>query len=94
MLEVIPISGFDWNFVEEEHAKKFPGRDVLSLRRKFALLHRRQIKTGDTNMPKDVRLAKRIKYLQGQRADVGDCTEVFDIERGMNFFVILLLIVD
>ena len=82
MLQIMPIGGDDWEAVLEEHSILFPGREVESLRRKFSLLHRKKIPTGDPRCPEEVILAKRIKYQISSRADVGDGEEEMDLATG------------
>ena len=48
--------------------------------RKYATLYRKPIPTGDPNCPEEVKLAKRIKYLIGNKASVGDAEEEFNLE--------------
>ena len=45
-------------------------------------LQRKTIPTGDPTCPPEVKQAKRIKYKLGQKADLGDATEPFDLENG------------
>ena len=54
-----------------QHSVLFPGRDVDSIRRKYHTLHRRGIPTGDPLCPADVKLAKKVKYDIGVKADLG-----------------------
>ena len=42
-------------------------------------MHRRKIPTGDPNIPPEVRLAKRVKHLIGDKAEVCDGTEDFSM---------------
>ena len=79
MLSVLPIGPQEWEEVAELHSVSFPGRDVVSLRRKFTTLHRKKIPTGDPNMPPAVRLAKQVKYAIADKAELGDGTGEFDI---------------
>ena len=82
--EVLPIGPEEWDEVVNKHAvgcRWIPGRDVDSIRRKFASLHRKQIPTGDPNMPEDVKLAKRIKYMIGDKANIGDGEEEYQLEQ-------------
>ena len=44
---------------------EFLGRYVDSLRRKYTSIHREKVPTGDPNMPEEVRLAKKLKYMIG-----------------------------
>ena len=79
---VLPIGQDEWEEVAQQHATSFPGRDIDSIRRKFATLHRKQIPTGDPSMPPEVRRAKRVKYLIGDKANLGDGEEGYDLESG------------
>ena len=79
--EVLPIGPDEWETVVTKHAIGYPGRDVDSIRRKFESLHRKQIPTGDPNMPEEVRLAKRVKYMIGDKANIGDGEEDYQLEQ-------------
>jgi hypothetical protein len=82
MNNILPIGGDDWLAVLAEHSLDFPGREVDSLRRKFSILHRKKVPTGDPRCPLDVKLAKRIKYEISSRADIGDGEEEMDLASG------------
>jgi len=82
MEEVLPIGPDEWDRVLVEHSNLFPNRDVESLRRKYHTLHRKKIPTGDPSMPLEVKMAKRIKYKIGERANLGDGEEGFDLATG------------
>ena len=45
MDEILPIGQEEWETVVERHSKDYPGRDVDSVRRKFATMHRKEIPT-------------------------------------------------
>jgi hypothetical protein len=59
----MPIGNDKWDVVLKQHSLSYPGREVESVHRKFAQLHR--VKTpstgGDPRCPQEVKLAKRIK---------------------------------
>ena len=82
MERILPIGTDEWKAVLDEHSVKFPGRTVLSIRRRYQTLHRKQAPTGSPNMPEDVRQAKRIKHNIGKRAELCDGTEEFNLEEG------------
>ena len=71
MSEILPIGPEQWSAVSSRHAEKFPGREVESLRRKFTELHRKSVPSGDPNIPEDIRIAKKIKFEIGVKADIG-----------------------
>ena len=52
MEEILPIGQDEWDEVVSRHSIGFPGRDIDSIRRKYATLHRKSIPTGDPSMPK------------------------------------------
>jgi hypothetical protein len=83
-LAIKPISQNDWEQVLEEHNLEYGDkkRSVDSLRRKFAMLHRKKIPTGDPFCPEEVRLAKRLKYAIGMQADIGTGEEDYNIIDG------------
>jgi hypothetical protein len=69
-----PTGGDQWDIVLKQHSLSYPGREVESLHRKFAQLHRVK-PTGDPSCPQEVKLAKCIKCIISSRADIGDGTE-------------------
>ena len=75
------------------HSETYPYRDVRSIRRKFTSLHRRNIPTGDPDCPEEVKLAKRVFYLLGQKAAVGDGEEEFELEVQMVWNLAFQLVV-
>ena len=79
MLEILPIGPNEWQRVVDLHGEQYPGRDKDSIVRKFTALHRRKIPTGDPNMPPEIRLAKRIKYGIGDKAELADGTGEYDM---------------
>ena len=76
---ILPIGPEEWQAVADQHAVTYPeeARDTDSIRRKFANLHRKQIPTGDPSMPEEVKIAKRIKYKIGDKANIGDAEELW-----------------
>ena len=76
-----PIGSEEWQAVTDEHNEDFPGRSKESLMKKYATLYRKKIPTGDPNCPEEVKLAKQVKYLIGQKAAVGDGEEEFNLEQ-------------
>ena len=54
--DVLPVCMEEWKVVKARHAEAWSGthRDVPSLKRKYNVLHRLQIPTGDPNMPDKV----------------------------------------
>jgi len=62
--EIVPISHTDWDRVRDQHNEKFSeqNRTTESLRRKFQWMAKMKIPTGDPNMPRHIRVAKRANY--------------------------------
>ena len=77
---VLPIGSEGWKAVEAEHADEYPARCKNALMRKYATLYRKPIPTGDPNCPEEVKLAKRIKYMIGNKAAIGNAEEEFNLE--------------
>ena len=50
---------------------EFPGRGVDILQMKYTSFHRKKLPTGDPNMPQEVCLAKKVKYMIGDWAQLG-----------------------
>ena len=82
MEKILPIGTDEWKSVLDQHSIEYSGRSVLSIRRRYQNLHRKQAPTGSPNMPEDVRQAKRIKYKIGKRAELCDGTEEFHLDEG------------
>jgi hypothetical protein len=62
--EFLPISHTDWDRVRDQHNENFPeqNRTTDSLRRKFQWMAKLKMPTGDPNMPRHIRVAKRAMY--------------------------------
>ena len=80
MFEVLPICPDEWDEVLSRHTMQFPNRSVDSIRRKYQELHRKDVPTGDPHCPADVRLAKRVKYVIGDKAEMGGGEESYILE--------------
>ena len=84
LLEILqrvqPIGSEEWQQCVDEHNLVYPGRCKQSIMRKYATLYRKTIPTGDPNCPPAVKLAKKIKYLIGAKAAIGDGEEEFNLE--------------
>ena len=55
----------------ELHLFKFTGHDVDSLRRKHTSIQRKKVPIINPNMLEEVCLAKKIKYMIGDRVNLG-----------------------
>ena len=85
MERILPIGTEEWEQVQMEHSQNYPGRDIESIRRKYNSLHRKQVPTGNPNIPPEILAAKRIKQKIGDKADVGGGEdENFDLEAGFS----------
>jgi hypothetical protein len=62
--EIVPIGHTEWDRVRDKHNEIFPdqNRTTESLRRKFQWMVKMKIPTGDPNMPRHIRVAKRANY--------------------------------
>ena len=79
----LPIGPDQWQEVADIHERNgYNHRDPYSLRRKFNTLHKKTCPTGDPHMPEDVKQAKRIKYLIGDKANLIDASPQFDLLSG------------
>ena len=79
---ILPIGPDEWNEVLSLHSVVYPSRDRISISRKYNILHRKSIPTGDPHCPPEVRLANNIKYLIGAKANIGDVEEHYDLANG------------
>ena len=95
MQAILPIGPTEWDMVVDAHSAQYEGRDLDSIKRKYTSLHRKKIPTGSPNIPPEVKLAKRVKYMIGDKAEIGDGTEEYnmlddepeDVEEYANTFV-------
>lgn len=85
MERILPIGTEEWEQVQMEHTQQYPGRDIESIRRKYNSLHRKQVQTGNPNIPPEILAAKRVKQKIGEKADIGGGEdETFDLEAGFS----------
>ena len=59
--QILPIDTEGWNEVHDIFNSKHSPRGVESLKRKFNKLANKPVRTGNPNMPEDIKLAKSIK---------------------------------
>ena len=59
MERILPIGTEEWEQVQMDHSKNYPGRDVESIHRKYNSLHRKQVPTGDPNFGSSKRLGTK-----------------------------------
>ena len=78
--DVLPIGSDQWKEVADHHAAVYPFRSKEAIQRKYNSLQRKAIPTGDPDCPEEVRLAKQVKHLIGDKACIGDAEEEFDLE--------------
>eukprot|EP00536_Pseudo-nitzschia_multiseries_P017857 jgi/Psemu1/52907/gm1.52907_g len=78
---VMPASTDDWDDVADLHAEKFPGRDGTSIRNKFNQLQRKKAPTGNPNMRWDIKEAKEIHQLIGDKSFVVEGEDRYEVER-------------
>ena len=78
--DVLPIGSDQWKEVADRHAAVYPFRSKEAIQRKYNSLQRKAIPTGDPDCPEEVRLAKQVKHLIGDKACIGDAEEEFDLE--------------
>ena len=70
--ERVPATFTAWETVASLHEADGYDRTPESLRKRFATLHRKKIKTGDPLCPKNVREAKRLFHRLKEECDFGD----------------------
>jgi len=77
LLQHLPVGGEEWDAVARVHKSRYPdeNRSTDSLRRKFALLYRKNVPTGDPRIPRTVLLAKKIRDEMTERVDLGERAE-------------------
>ena len=69
-----------WKSVAHDHEVEFPGQGRTALMRKHSILHLKEMPIGDPDCPKEVKLAKQIKCMIGNKAAAGDTQEEFNHE--------------
>ncbi len=69
--ELLPIGYTEWECVWDRHVLLYPQQDqtVESLKRKFQVMVRAKIKTGNPNMPPHIRGAKRAYFAIVKKTD-------------------------
>lgn len=80
MEESLPIGPEEWEKLVSDRSSVYAGRTVNSLRRKYKILHRKPIPTGDPTIPSEVKQAKRVKFMIGQRVNIGGGEEEYNME--------------
>ena len=68
--------------VVHDHEMEFPGHGSTALMRKCSTLQQEQSPTGDPDCPEEVKFAKQIKCVIGNKAAVVDTEEGFNLEDG------------
>ncbi|KAI0556986.1 hypothetical protein FGB62_361g02 [Gracilaria domingensis] len=80
---ILSIGPIEWESVGKNHLDVYPAckRNVDSLRRKFASLHRQKVPTGNSHCPPEVQRAKRIIKLIKEKSEIGNAEDddEFDI---------------
>ena len=62
--EIVPISHTDWDRVRDQHNESYREQNwtTESLMRKFQWMAKLKMPTGDPNMPRHIRVARRVNY--------------------------------
>jgi hypothetical protein len=71
--KILPVGEIEWDPVKAEHGREFPevaARTRDSLKRKFTLLYKQLMPTGDPNIPLEVLRVKRIYEEIKKKADM------------------------
>eukprot|EP00536_Pseudo-nitzschia_multiseries_P011901 jgi/Psemu1/30446/gm1.30446_g len=81
---ILPVGPKEWAQVAQIHKDNFPDTDrsVQDLHRKYGDLYPKKAPTGNPNCPKEVKLAKRVKWLIKGNKGVGDGHESYKMETG------------
>ena len=70
--------------VMHDHEVEFPGQGRTALMRMHSTLHQKQPPTDDPDCPKEVKLAKRIECMAGNKAVVGNTKERFNLKEAQS----------
>ena len=70
MKRIVPMHPEEWEKVVEDHSVMYTRKDIESIRRKYNSLYMKKVPTGDPSIPIEVRMAKRVKYLIGDKAEI------------------------
>ena len=82
IVEILPIDSEQWNTVVTKHAVDWPyERTKKSIRNKYNAIKKKRSSTGNPNMPRYVKLARKAHYLIGKKANIGTGKE--DYCRGL-----------
>eukprot|EP00536_Pseudo-nitzschia_multiseries_P015274 jgi/Psemu1/41848/gm1.41848_g len=81
---ILPVGPEEWAQVAQIHKDNFPDTDrsVQNLCRKYNDLYCKKIPAGDPNCPKEVKLAKKVKWWIKGKEGVGDGQEPYEMETG------------
>eukprot|EP00536_Pseudo-nitzschia_multiseries_P009485 jgi/Psemu1/23297/gm1.23297_g len=81
---ILPVGPEEWAQVGQIHKDNFPdtNQSVANLRRKYSNLYRKKVPTGNPNCPKQVKLAKKVKWLIKSKQGVGGGEEHYDMVEG------------
>ena len=66
----------------DNHSMNYNHRDINSIRRKWQKRHQMKIPNDDPEIPDEVRVAKRIHYTIGSKADLGTEKDTFVLATG------------
>ena len=77
--EFLSIGSEGWNSVKTEHQTQLSGQGETALTRKFHPLLQSN-PAGDPDCPEEVKLAKQIKHLTGNKIDLGETGEKFSLK--------------
>lgn len=62
MQAILPMKRYEWEYLAQAHAKKWPGREVKSIRRKFYALCKKQSRKPLADQSWEVRMADHVMY--------------------------------
>ena len=79
MEEILPIGPDEWEKGVELYLVEFPGHDVDGLRQKYTSIHQKKATTVNPNMSEEMSLAKKVKYMTGDWAQLRGGEKEYDM---------------
>ena len=83
--EMLPLSATEWERVADLHSEMYPANERTgeSLRRKYRLLAKKKIPTGDPACPEEVRRAKHIATMIVEKTEASSGDDNEDEDEGL-----------
>ena len=80
MSTILPIGPLECDKIADLHNRNFTGCNTESLRRKYTSTHRCKAPTWEPDSPPEIREAKLVKMAIGNKTELANCGEEYDME--------------